>query len=1376
MHLVDTLLTKEPKGLSQKTIEKHGLTKEEIVYGQKQLTPSGRLRSVIETANKEKGAELTNYGVKNIPQDIQRILVKDFVDRTLGENAKVQEFIKKNPIKYVEPAHPSTPTTNVIIGTGRNIPIGTSDIPIIKGKGKLGEKTQFNRSVIKHASSVIESSNMTDKEITRLTQNIAHGIDNPNKIQYRLSDVMDNQALFERFPQLANTPIFFVKKIVPRDPNLVGLHSSFPRGNVVLNKFRKVYPAGYIQIKTHGLHLPKGVTRIQKMIGTIAHETQHAIDFLTQKRMGERKTLERQMKTLKDLGVKTEDVLAAVTPGSQFQKLPSKLKKNIIKKIKTREITDEAVAKAVANIAEKTKGTRLSMNIDPTLLKDYAVVGARLLEDGFIKIKDWKEKMGIRFGPKVKPHLKRIYNQALRERESARAAAAPVKEIAKEADDFAQAETIPDPKTPKKKKPRDRTKAVTTQDIMDIAEEFGAIPTEASKELAKKMYDKEIGRPAKAALDDAKKPILPISKEQAAVAHDLVLNGVEMTMVTKAVDTMDAYAQNMAARAFNTYGWALPASEVMRHPILRRAYEAAWDYTTSTEKFMAQVMNKRVMPALNSIPKNLKQEVWEGLQKDIKHASESARPYIENMRNVLNELRQFGIDNGLSIHKIENYVPHIFEGNWRVWINGQLHTKFFKNHIDAVNKAIEVIKAGGEADVGPVMPKDAYDIYLREARMGRLIGKLHRSSKIPSAEIREYLRKANVKQVPKERFFGNMLQRKTNNPDFIKDLDVVIRMYAYGISRKVYQDKFKKEITALREEAVPKLGEVLEKYEGRVAGVPQALEEWIASVTASAAEAIGLGARDANVSGLKRIIWMMSAAQYVYDLGLMTSSAAVNLTQLFINTIPLTRSPAATAKGIKAAVNALRDPKSKERLELQEMGITAEISSALEGQDTQLLQNKLAKWALDFPLFMFKGVEISNRANTYFIGKNLALSNPKKVMKILDTLQIPESARIRRMKGEEFAREFGAELVNNTQFRIEKFNAPGLLTSPTFKLLAPYKGFLINQHVLMFKLLKAGLRDPLKLKSTDGMQALAAFMAASFAIGGKETNPLTSTTYAIMEEAYERVYHQKLGELKVGDFKLGEIMEFGFPAQFDYDFTSALLLQNPTEYLTDPLQATGRYADLGIGLAKGTTGLTQELWATVTGEGLGFTKSIEAGKEVFDAAIPRFGHKAIDVLFTDAVSEGVKRTKKGLKLIETPKGKTFRTLSGLPMKEVLNAYRTESKAREITDWYASNVASNIRVAADKALKGDIAGTKKIFHNLNLLNEHFSKRRRKATGQLQLELSVKQAMLIRAVNRERIFIEAIKGKNWNFIRREKDKVLRTYKALFFGLLQKKGGGR
>ena len=84
--------------------------------------------------------------------------------------------------------------------------------------------------------------------------------------------------------------------------------------------------------------------------------------------------------------------------------------KKITSESPKRLVSEEAYSKASDNL-KKNLGN-LNVGIDPTALKDLATVGAYHFENGLRTFSDWSKKMIEEFGEKIKPHLKKLWDQS----------------------------------------------------------------------------------------------------------------------------------------------------------------------------------------------------------------------------------------------------------------------------------------------------------------------------------------------------------------------------------------------------------------------------------------------------------------------------------------------------------------------------------------------------------------------------------------------------------------------------------------------------------------------------------------------------------------------------------------------------------------------------------------------------------------------------------------------------------------------------------------------------------------------------------------------------------------------------------------------------
>lgn len=170
--------------------------------------------------------------------------------------------------------------------------------------------------------------------------------------------------------------------------------------------------------------------------------------------------------------------------------------------IKARVISDDARAKAQANIKEKMKG--LKSGVDPTLLADYAVIGAYHFESGLRTFSAWGKRMVEELGEGIKPYLNKLWKQAktkvpkevevIEARKAIKEKAAPKKP---EKISPVVKEKVPSKIEALRKKYAKNPLKPTTKEILDLAAEEKKLPkkkfgdhrqySDAEKEALSKM-------------------------------------------------------------------------------------------------------------------------------------------------------------------------------------------------------------------------------------------------------------------------------------------------------------------------------------------------------------------------------------------------------------------------------------------------------------------------------------------------------------------------------------------------------------------------------------------------------------------------------------------------------------------------------------------------------------------------------------------------------------------------------------------------------------------------------------------------------------------------------------------------------------------------
>jgi len=513
------------------------------------------------------------------------------------------------------------------------------------------------------------------------------------------------------------------------------------------------------------------------------------------------------------------------------------------------------------------------------------------------------------------------------------------------------------------------------------------------------------------------------------------------------------------------------------------------------------------------------------------------------VREILGEVRQYLIDHGHHVGHIEGYLPHIFQG--RFWVKAKDE---HSHKVESLGQALKIAESWsdqGKTNIAIhqdtfIPPDDA--TMLNRRGYWRLVSAIQKQAgqdvpifqELTSKEISHMLSEKKIaRPKPKRRFFGNQMQRVVNNPNFIKNLDSIMDIYFYGASRKVSQDVVMKEVQR-NMEAMPAGDQRLRAYIENEA-LPGALahptntEEAIANVIHKLKLSPGFNAQD-----VRTVFHKINLVQYVMDLGLSATSAVANASQFWVNAYPIVGEKAAV-RGYAKGLRTFRNPDLLK--EAEEMGITQSVSSItgevlMDKGTFKEFYGKLLKGEGGFQGFQeatlmpFSTVELINRFSAYWAGKDYAKNQLKKGrsavkmagkvapktsslmllaqeidQRLADTKAVrnavwkKDTARLQ----EEFARKFGFELNDKTNFRAGRENLPSLLKEVPVRLLSPYKSFLTNQIKYTVETL-----SPKGVK-TNPMKALR-FTAVTLALAGVAGNPIIYGMFLAVDTLLKKLF------------------------------------------------------------------------------------------------------------------------------------------------------------------------------------------------------------------------------------------------------------------------------
>lgn len=688
----------------------------------------------------------------------------------------------------------------------------------------------------------------------------------------------------------------------------------------------------------------------------------------------------------------------------------------------------------------------------------------------------------------------------------------------------------------------------------------------------------------------------------------------------------------------------------------RNSYEAGRDFKGNTTRD-ARHWRERAETILNPLDAEEKLAVIEILdtQEDIDRGESKIEDAAADMRDLLDGFRDWMIENGQDVGKIEGYFPHVFHGKFWVklakgeqalnTILGEEGDKIWATKVDTYNEAVELArqlneKTGKKVTImqDTVIPSMDDVTLLSNKSYWRLVKTLKDTlgeaygveEDLDAKEINRLLRKEGVaKPKPRQRFFGNMLPRLTENPNFLKDIDKVMDLFFYGGVRKVHQDIFMKNVQR-NIDAMPVEDQRLKQFVENVylpatLAHPTNMEEWIAKVIGELGISPGATGQDA-----RRWLHNVNLVQYTMDLGLSFISAGANGTQYWQNVYPIIGEES-SLKGYLKGGQTFRDPNLMK--EVEEMNIASGVSS-ITGQPL-LHGMHLKEWFRHITmregfsnfqnatLVLFQGIELMNRFSAYWGGKDFALKSLKKGQsaekmalrvtpetsslvdlgkeydqRMADTSTQRNFAWRRKTEAmqKEFAKKFGFELNEKANFRVGRENLPQLLNNMPVRIASPYKSFVLNQ--LIYTLETLGPRGKFRKEGvkgflpTDPAKALR-FVGVTLLAGGVVANPILYGMFLLINQLSKWLFDRDL-EKELTIRKLAR----GMSGKLGFDISGSVAIQLPKR-AEDLL---GRFGKLALELGK----LGYE---KVTGRGTIFTE-----RKLGRLAQPSEAQRAVDAL------------------------------------------------------------------------------------------------------------------------------------------------------------------
>lgn len=514
--------------------------------------------------------------------------------------------------------------------------------------------------------------------------------------------------------------------------------------------------------------------------------------------------------------------------------------------------------------------------------------------------------------------------------------------------------------------------------------------------------------------------------------------------------------------------------------------------------------------------KQLWQEVIEGL--DTGNPTPAAAPHVEALRTWYDTLHQYARKNGVPIGYRENYLSHMFNGDYWIKTEGEF-SRPFSNFGEALQELARRRAEGKpstlEMDVyippfeGQATSRRGFWRAAAELHkmMGERLEVIGNNVGIPDiqqmldamgktlevGDFGQMLREGKVlRPLPRHRFFANMLQRVANNPYFSRDPSVIFPNYTYGLVRKVTQDRLLREVQTQIEAMPLRHSElkrhVMDYYMPAVLGHPSTFEK-------AAANWFGrtVMGRPVEPGEVRKLVSSIAGVQFLFDLGASITSSAVNATQTWVNTYPVIGEKS-FLEGEGAYWRGMHD--TKIAAEIREVAVAEHVSP--------ITHRRIEHGArqLAHPLGLFQEMEYHNRVSSYFGGKHFAHEKlkalkvdalPAAMRELADKVAPTGLAKERQLsplyaranevelmlrkamrskwyrkhkafhpktieaiqrRAALFEKHFGKELSDKTQFRVGRENLPSILNNGPLQAAFPYKSFLLNQMALSYRYLR----------------------------------------------------------------------------------------------------------------------------------------------------------------------------------------------------------------------------------------------------------------------------------------------------------------------------------
>lgn len=472
----------------------------------------------------------------------------------------------------------------------------------------------------------------------------------------------------------------------------------------------------------------------------------------------------------------------------------------------------------------------------------------------------------------------------------------------------------------------------------------------------------------------------------------------------------------------------------------------------------------------------------------------------------IDNLQELFVKYKIPIQYLDNYMPHIFQGDYWFKVDGK-RVQSFQTEMGALKAAEEHLAQNPNAKIEvtstPVFTNDDAVFLTRkgyERFVSRIKNVLSKGEEVPvltREDIVETLQGV-ARPLPQYKFVGNFLDRIADNPNYEKDIEKALKLYSSSVIRKTNIDSYlrlqEKELGSMGPELSEMKRYVKNVFEPVVVGRPGDFDRAISNTLNN----LGLPKRT-----LDKVVGGARNFQFVADMGYSMVTAVAQTAQQ-MNTLAVVGPKHFNSYKRIAELAFSKSGKGQLKEAFDQVIHEATLVGHPVEHITQLFS----------PTGLFRATELGNRVGAYLSGKSLGgelydtlkKGTAKQKASALQRIKllVPETDDLYN-KGSMLAAggevdkrifeiETAIETVNRTQGQYGKIITPPILDTALARLIAPYKQFLINQMELTYRLavphpinaIKKGSLRELFPHPKEGLM----FLGAYGALAGVYGNPV----------------------------------------------------------------------------------------------------------------------------------------------------------------------------------------------------------------------------------------------------------------------------------------------